>query len=326
MMGFDREQVARLVALHGAVVRVVVAETAGSSPRDAGAAMCVWAVGQEGTIGGGTLEYQATLCARAMLANGKLTRLDRLPLGPALNQCCGGAVTLLSERWDQAALQSLTDPVLARPLPGRGAAEMPLAVARLVAQARAEGQLPATRTTQGWLVEPFDTRRRPIWIWGAGHVGRAIVATLAPLPDLHLTWVDTHPDRFPDLPAGVSQMFAPNPADLVRFAPVDAEHLILTFSHALDLELCHRLLGHGFGALGLIGSATKWVRFRSRLAALGHAPATVGRITCPIGQPALGKHPQAIAIGVAIQLLKPTKDQVTMHDPIEEPAKGGNSG
>ncbi|MFN4098586.1 MAG: XdhC family protein, partial [Pararhodobacter sp.] len=83
----------------------------------------------------------------------------------------------------------------------------------------------------------------------------------------------------------------------------DAEHLILTFSHALDLDLCHRLLTHGFSACGLIGSASKAARFRSRLSALGHDPATIARIRCPIGDPAFGKHPQAIAISVAADLL-----------------------
>ena len=87
-------------------------------------------------------------------------------------------------------------------------------------------------------------------------------------------------------------------------APQDAEHLILTFSHALALDLCHRLLMHGFRACGLIGSASKWARFRSRLAGLGHAPAQIARIRCPIGDPALGKHPQAIAISVAADLLR----------------------
>jgi len=322
-MGFDREQMARLLALHGQVVRVVVADAAGSSPREVGAAMCVWATGQEGTIGGGALEHQATLAARAMLAGGDPARLDRLALGPALNQCCGGAVTLLSEPWDQAALAGLEGAALARPLPGRGAAAMPLAVARLLAQARGRGQMPAAQITQGWFIEGFHAPRRQVWVWGAGHVGRAIVATLAPLPDLHLTWVDTDADRFPPVPAGVTPLVAANPALLVPEAPATAEHLILTFSHALDLDLCHRLLGHGFATLGLIGSASKWARFRSRLIGLGHPPDRVGRIICPIGDPALGKHPQAIAIGVAGALLNRTKDQIALRGPADEPAKGG---
>ncbi|HEY0274759.1 MAG TPA: XdhC family protein, partial [Paenirhodobacter sp.] len=87
-------------------------------------------------------------------------------------------------------------------------------------------------------------------------------------------------------------------------APADARHLILTFSHALDLDLCHRLLRHGFSRCGLIGSASKWARFRSRLSALGHSDAQILRIACPIGDPTLGKHPQAIAVGVAAALLR----------------------
>ena len=96
---------------------------------------------------------------------------------------------------------------------------------------------------------------------------------------------------------------ASSPGDLVAQAPRDADHLILTYSHALDLDLCHRLLSHGFNTCGLIGSATKWARFRSRLAALGHTPAQIARIQCPIGDPAFGKHPQAIAISVAAAFL-----------------------
>ena len=83
-----------------------------------------------------------------------------------------------------------------------------------------------------------------------------------------------------------------------------AEHLVLTYSHALDLELCHRILGHGFARLGLIGSATKAARFRARLHDLGHLPVEIQRIACPIGDTSLGKHPQAIALGVATELLR----------------------
>ena len=98
-----------------------------------------------------------------------------------------------------------------------------------------------------------------------------------------------------------------DPALLADHAPERAEHLILTFSHALDLELCHRLLNRGFRSCGLIGSATKWARFKARLKALGHGAEAVGRIRCPIGDPALGKHPQAIAVGVVAEVLRAPK-------------------
>lgn len=274
----------------GPVTRVVIAGHEGSSPREAGASMLVTATTTHGTIGGGALEHQAILAARRHIGPPQITRIA---LGPALGQCCGGAVTLVTETFTEAP----PGPLHAVPLDGSA---MPLAVKRLLATARAQGTLPATQILQGWLIDPITPPRTPVWLWGAGHVGRAIAATLAPLPDLTLTWVDIAADRFPDL-KGPTLLPAPDPAQAVPLAPRDAHHLIVTFSHQLDLELCHRLLAHGFASCGLIGSLTKWARFRARLTALGQDPSP---ITCPIGDPALGKHPQAIAIGVAHQLMR----------------------
>ena len=144
-------------------------------------------------------------------------------------------------------------------------------------------------------------------------MGRAIAGVLSPLPGVRIRWADTDRARFPkDIPGGVEVLIAENPADLVTLAPRQAEHLILTYSHALDLELCHRLLSHGFRRLGLIGSATKWARFRSRLKALGHGETQILRIACPIGDPALGKHPQAIALGVATEVLQVEREGKTV--------------
>ena len=307
-MSLDRAAIARLLAVHGPVARVVVASHQGSAPREAGAAMLVWAGGQEGTIGGGALEHEAAARARALLGGGG-PEVARLPLGPALGQCCGGAVTLVFERFTPDTLAAIPESgAYARPvLPMAGA--MPLAIHKALARARGEGVV-AVHLSQGWFIEPIAQPRRQIWIWGAGHVGRALVDVLRPLPDFALTWVDFAPERFAPAP-GVTLRHAPNPADLVTLAPRRAEHLILTYSHALDLDLCHRLLGHGFASAGLIGSASKWARFQSRLRGLGHDLESIERITCPIGDPALGKHPQAIAIGVAQALLAPRSAQVT---------------
>lgn len=297
---FDLSALTAAVQRHGTVARVVIAAHDGSSPRENGAAMLVWRGGQSGTIGGGALEHEATLRALSLLPQGG-SRLDRTALGPNLGQCCGGAVTVLTEIYDASNLPLPEAGLIARSTDGRA---MPLAVKRLLDRARAQGITPAPTLTQGWFVEPLARPTRHLWLWGAGHVGRALVATLSPLPDLHITWVDVARDRFPEaIPANVTPVAAADPAALVSQAPQDAEHLILTFSHALDLDLCHRLLTHGFARCGLIGSATKWARFRSRLAALGHAPTAIARIDCPIGDPSLGKHPQAIAIGVAAVFL-----------------------
>lgn len=234
-------------------IRVTVVGVQGSAPREEGAAMLVRADGIAGTIGGGALEWEAMRIARQMLADGATHAERKMPLGPALGQCCGGAVVLRFEAAD--ALER-----------GRGA---------------------------------------DLWVWGAGHVGRAVVATMAPLPRVAITWADTGAARFPaDIPDGVDTVAATDLPRLMAHAPVHAHHLILTYSHEIDLALCHAALDRGFASCGLIGSATKWARFRTRLAALGHADAEISRIACPIGDPSLGKHPQAIAVGVAGRLLK----------------------
>jgi xanthine dehydrogenase accessory factor len=302
-MSFDLDALRAAVAAHGRVARVVVAEAKGSAPREAGASMLVWDGGQSGTIGGGALEWEAAARARELLVKGG-AKLDRLALGPALQQCCGGAVTLLTEVWDEAGLAALVPEagLVARAV--ERDSQLPLAVKRRLQAARGQGVTGGPALIQGWMVEPLDRPRQQLWVWGAGHVGRAVVGVLAPMPELSITWVDTAESRFPEaIPDGVEQIVAADPAALVRFAPEGAEHLILTFSHALDLALCHALLSHGFARAGLIGSATKWARFRKRLSELGHEPRDIARIDCPIGDPRLGKHPQAIAISVAAAIL-----------------------
>jgi xanthine dehydrogenase accessory factor len=293
-MAFDLESLRAAVTAHGRVARVVIAEVQGSSPREVGAAMLVWEGGQSGTIGGGALEYHAA--QQAFQRAG----FSKHPLGPELGQCCGGAVTLLTETFDADRVRELEgESVIAR-----GPGDMPLAVKRLTACARNQGVDLRPRRVQGWFVEPLARPTRALWIWGAGHVGRTLVDVLHPIPELGITWVDTAPSRFPEtIPDAVNALPASDPLRVVQHAPKDAAHLILTYSHTLDLSLCDALLRHGFGFAGLIGSDTKWARFESRLRKLGHTDAQISRICCPIGQKSLGKHPQAIAVGVAAQLL-----------------------
>ncbi|MDE9451241.1 xanthine dehydrogenase accessory protein XdhC [Aliiroseovarius sp. Z3] len=302
-MSFDLTQLADTIARHGPVARVVVADTAGSTPREVGAAMLVWQEGQSGTIGGGELEHRATIAARNLLASGRSAALKRVPLGPELGQCCGGAVTLLTECYTADDLaQHVRDAVVARPVTASDA--IPLAVKRVLDQARAKGLRPLPQLLNGWIIEPLACPTIPVWIFGAGHVGRALVDVLSPLANVAITWVDTSVDRFPTtIPTNVSALPAPNPAVAARMAPPNAHHLILTYSHSLDLEICHAVLSRDFASAGLIGSATKWVRFRRRLTDLGHSAAQINTIQCPMGDPGLGKTPQAIAIGVAATLL-----------------------
>ena len=302
-MSFDLAALKEAVERQGRVGRLLVAAHQGSVPREAGTSMLVWSDGQSGTIGGGALEFEAVERLRSRLVDGK-PEVQKLPLGPNLGQCCGGAVTLVSEVFTPETLAQIDPnaPLYVRQCGGD--APQPLAITRAIADTRKGQPLDRPVLEKGWLVEAMTSATTAVWIYGAGHVGRAIVAALGPLPDVKITWVDTGPERFPDtVPDGVTALPVPNPADAAAFAPANAHHLILTYSHALDLELCHRLLTHPAASIGLIGSKTKWARFRSRLKALGHPDSRIDQITCPIGEPALGKHPQAIALGVASALV-----------------------
>ncbi|MBV1904109.1 MAG: xanthine dehydrogenase accessory protein XdhC, partial [Marinosulfonomonas sp.] len=299
-MTFDLDELRATVKAHGPVSRIVVAATQGSVPREIGASMLVWAGGQSGTIGGGRLEWDAVRTAKETAA--PKDRVQLFPLGPALGQCCGGTVMLLTEHFDPTRINDIDEQYFMRRI--RGSEDAPLNLKRLLATSRNSGQTVGPILDGGWFLEPVLKPTRPIWVYGAGHVGRAIVQVLAPFPEITITWVDTAADRFPDdIPDKVTTLIAANPAETAKYAPANAEHLILTYSHTIDLELCHQLLGRDFASVGLIGSKTKWARFRSRLGQLGHGGAQISRITCPIGQPEFGKHPQAIAVSVAAALL-----------------------
>lgn len=317
-MSLDLPELAKTIAAHGPVVRVLVAKVEGSVPREVGASMLVWADrdaspsqnSQVGTIGGGVLEFQAAKAARRMLANDTTSRLTLEPLGPALGQCCGGAVTLAYEVITAQSVHALrsssnTSPYHMRKISAQAADQPPKMLLQQVQRHMATDAPQPTALSAGWLTEPFSHDRQPVWIYGAGHVGRALAQTLAPLPGFDVSLIDMSSDRLPDpLPDHTTALLSPNPADLVARAPKLTHHFVMTHSHPLDLEICHQLLLHPFASAGLIGSDSKWARFRKHLARLGHKPAHISSITCPIGDPALGKHPQAVAIGVAAVLLR----------------------
>jgi xanthine dehydrogenase accessory factor len=96
------------------------------------------------------------------------------------------------------------------------------------------------------------------------------------------------------------------PELVLGLVPRGTHVLVMTHDHAEDAALCDTALrcGH-LASIGLIGSSAKWSRFRQRLAAEGHSPADLGRITTPIGLPGLvGKEPATIAVSVAADLVR----------------------
>jgi xanthine dehydrogenase accessory factor len=255
-----------IVAEHGAAALVTVHATKGSVPREVGARMVVRPDGAfHGTIGGGALEWQALAAACQAIAAGRgPARFVDLTLGPDLGQCCGGRVTLSIETFDAGDAEKLAALAAAEP----------------------------------------EERRTLLLLFGAGHVGRALVLALAPLP-FWVRWIDGREDAFPShIPAHAAPIHTADPVAELARAPADAFVLVMTHSHPLDLAVTAEALGRPFPFVGLIGSLTKRARFERRFREIGIAEERIRSLACPIGVPGIsGKEPAVIAASVAAQLL-----------------------
>jgi xanthine dehydrogenase accessory factor len=292
----------------GAGALVTLTAASGSSPRGAGARMVVRPSGAfNGTIGGGVLEWEALNEARQALERGRGAALRRrVLLGPHLGQCCGGRVDWLIETFDLSDLDDLrrlTEAERAGPFATRARPDENGRLVRVLAEAAA-GE-PVVVEADGGLRETFAEARLPVLLFGAGHVGRALVLALAPLP-FEVRWIDPRPEAFPSRAPPNARMVAPaDPTAELAAAPDGAFILAMTHSHPLDLAIVSAALAAGrFGYVGLIGSATKRARFLSQMRAAGLSEAALAGLTCPIGVPGIaGKEPAVIAAAVAAQLL-----------------------
>jgi xanthine dehydrogenase accessory factor len=296
-----------------AVVRVLIAEVRGSAPREPGTSMLVSQSEIYGSIGGGNLELQAVRAAQALLQAAPAAasvRFPRLVLGRQLGQCCGGVVQLWLERFHREDLQHLLRVALTKS--GREAILTEVTsqgVVRHLVSGSNVGTHPrfaSTSDSQATLLEPCEKPHPPLWLYGAGHVGQALVHVLGQLP-FDVTWIDSRGELFPEaLPDNIRSVPSPAPINTLNASPANALFLVMTHDHALDYALCRRILERGdFAWLGLIGSKSKGARFRSRLLRDGLAPELIARLTCPIGIKGVdGKLPAAIAVAVAAQLLR----------------------
>ena len=262
-----------LTALHdGPAVLVQVTRVLGSGPREVGAWMAVTPSDLIATIGGGHLEFEATAHGRDLLEGQALPLIRRFALGPSLGQCCGGVVDLSFEL-----------------CPARPSAER---------QAELRRDL-----------SPPEAQQLPVALFGGGHVGRAIIELLTRLPS-RVQWFDSRDEVFPpDLPAHVRAEHSEPVQAAVQDLSPGSRVLIMSFSHAEDLDVLaaclarQRLLGD-LPFIGLIGSKSKWASFRQRLLARGFEEAELAQVCCPIGVPGItGKQPEVIAIAVLAQLL-----------------------
>jgi xanthine dehydrogenase accessory factor len=287
------------LAMHDAVL-VTIDSFEGSSPREAGAWMLVFAEDVLGTVGGGNLEFQAIAQGRDWLAShapelssthgvdaatqsmGKKfasntaphsDELRRYPLGPSLGQCCGGVVHL------KFSFISAEDAI------------------------KREAALAIIHWSRG--LNAFK-----VALFGGGHVGKALVNVLGTLP-CSITWVDSRDEIFPaDVPNHVQCEHSAPVHAAVHSLQAGSHVLVMSFSHAEDLDVVAACLTrlrekNDLPFIGLIGSKTKWATFRHRLQERGFSASEIARITSPIGIEGIaGKEPEVIAVSVAAQLLQ----------------------
>lgn len=150
-------------------------------------------------------------------------------------------------------------------------------------------------------------------IFGLGHVGLELARILS-RHELELHLIDSRTEMLSsdrvgvlsDAVARVHATHAPVPESALGALPPGAHVLVMTHDHVEDLAIVDMALRTpGVGSIGLIGSASKWARFRTKLADLGHTEADLARVTTPIGIPEVaGKQPAAIAVSVAARMLQ----------------------
>jgi xanthine dehydrogenase accessory factor len=309
-----------LLRLEPAIVRVTVAETRGSSPRECGATILVTARDMWGTIGGGNLEWQAIEQARRWLREGRIpaAMLVEQRLGPDLAQCCGGVVTLWMERLPQAGLSALEKLLESGRMGGPTAIRTVLRAGRVerVACDAPGVDCQLRRGIEGMeLLERCRDAAMPLWLFGTGHVGQAVVRMLEDLPLFDVNCVDSRPALLPR-PRGahIRARCVAEPVEAVPQAMPGTAWLVMTHDHELDYQICTAVLARGDARwLGLIGSASKAARFRSRLAREGFTPEQIRRLCSPVGITSVpGKLPAAIAVSIVAQLLTLTAQQPAM--------------
>lgn len=260
----------------GPLCWVEVMDSRGSVPRERGAWMAVFADRVAGTIGGGHLEFDAIDRARSLLR--------------------GWATP--GEQGSQVATEHEHRYPLGPSL-GQCCGGVVMLRFVLVPQGRMD-----------MLRERLQPPRDCVALFGAGHVGHALVRLLCNLP-YRVMWVDSRDSVFPEEEHELVQCEYSDPVQsAVADLPAGSQVLIMSFSHAEDLEVVAQCLGrqrqHGdLPYVGLIGSATKWATFRRRLRERGFSDAELDHVTCPIGVPGIkGKEPEVIAVAVAAQLLQ----------------------
>jgi xanthine dehydrogenase accessory factor len=319
------DELSDLMAAGESVVVVTVANIRGSAPREVGAKMIVTETETAGTVGGGQLEYQCARIAFEMLNGDSGATLRTFPLGSSMGQCCGGVVDVLFEPianglpvWlrDLKALHGQREPaVVVTGIGGTvhkgvvtadnefGEHQMPQTI---VDEARAFLHCGGAACSNADIfLEPVVGSDFNIAVFGAGHVGTAVVNALSNL-DCNIRWVDSRRNIFRQTRTNVRTIESPDPSLEVVAMPPDSSYLVMTHSHAIDFDIIDRILRRDDSIYcGLIGSLSKRRRFEKRYRAQEMPSHMLKKLICPIGIVGIGgKKPAEIAVAAAAEVLQ----------------------
>ena len=305
---------------------VAVTEASGSTPRGAGALMAVFPGGRAlGTIGGGNVEYEAQrLAAELLESGGSALRHFRFVQGDAasLGMVCGGGVTLRFQylpAGDANAVAVLRD--LMEASGGNLDTWLVLNVQEeTAAMGTADRNGPRHLETPpgdlfsllrnkpalagAWLAIPM-VRAGRVYIFGGGHVSRALVPAIAAVGFRPVVYDDrpefADPALFPRAEAVLSGDFTKISGQITLTA--DDYVVIMTRGHQADYEVLTGTLRSGVKYLGCIGSKKKLALCRERLLAAGFTAEEYAKVHAPIGLPIGAETPEEIAVSVTAQLI-----------------------
>ncbi|MEM8689976.1 MAG: xanthine dehydrogenase accessory protein XdhC [Pseudomonadota bacterium] len=155
------------------------------------------------------------------------------------------------------------------------------------------------------LAEDAERKAHPtVYLFGAGHVGRALSEAFQPLP-VHTVIVDTRATELSLIDDRFDKRLVPMPEELVRSADPGSVFIVLTHDHSLDFLIASEALARADAAyVGMIGSRTKRATFESWCSKAAERHVDTKGLVCPIGAAKQkDKRPEVIAAYVAAEVM-----------------------
>lgn len=158
------------------------------------------------------------------------------------------------------------------------------------------------------MVKAEDAGDPEVWLFGGGHVGRALAAALLLLPvKVHVA--ETRADELDLTPEGAARHLTALPESLVEGIAPGSAVIVLTHDHALDFLIVSAALKRDdLAQIGMIGSDTKRATFEHQFIREGGDRTQLSKLICPIGRKIPDKRPQVIAATVAADIIAALAD------------------